>query len=277
MVIKNLGGHSGCKILLLEEDGFYFVRKISSSIEYNKRLEAQAIKQEKFVGKSVKVPKVINKGYDENNYFFFDMEYIKGITLAKYITKIDVTKIYDIANVIISNIDFSTKRTIKKNIFINKIEDLKNKIESKSEVVNQAFLFLEKYNWHNYPQSDCHGDLTLENIIVKNGELYFIDFLDSFCDSWILDFGKLFQDVECMWSYRLTDNLDMNTRLRLLILKEILLKKISSINKMYVGDLYSALLLNLIRIYPYSKDEKTVSYLDNQVKKVLLILRKECL
>ena len=42
MIVKNLGGHSGCQILLMEENDKSFVRKISSNLTYNKRLEAQS-------------------------------------------------------------------------------------------------------------------------------------------------------------------------------------------------------------------------------------------
>ena len=49
MHVRDLGGHSGCKIVLCElPDENVFVRKISSSIDYNKRLEIQAEKQKKF-------------------------------------------------------------------------------------------------------------------------------------------------------------------------------------------------------------------------------------
>ena len=49
MEIIDLGGHSGCKILLCEtDDNKRFVRKISSSVSYNKRLETQARKQKEF-------------------------------------------------------------------------------------------------------------------------------------------------------------------------------------------------------------------------------------
>ena len=52
MSITNLGGHSGCKVLLCEEDdNGIFVRKISGDIDYNKRLEIQAKKQSEFKSK----------------------------------------------------------------------------------------------------------------------------------------------------------------------------------------------------------------------------------
>ena len=46
MHTTDLGGHSGCQILLCEtEENLVFVRKISSNIEYNQRLIKQAEKQ----------------------------------------------------------------------------------------------------------------------------------------------------------------------------------------------------------------------------------------
>lgn len=274
MLIKDLGGHSGCKILLLEENNIYFVRKFSASVDYNKRLEKQCIKQEKFVGQSIKTPKILKKGYDSNGLFYYDMEYVQGITLAKYISKIDVSKICDIVNLIIKNIDFSINSNVDQSIFKNKILDLKNKTKHlQNTIVNDAIVFLSNFNWSDFCESDCHGDLTLENIIVKNGDIYYIDFLDSFYDSWILDFGKLLQDTECMWSYRNT-LLDTNTKLRLVIFRDILLKKLNSIDEKYVQDSYVALLLCLIRIYPYTSDEKTISFLNDQVNYILAKIRR---
>ena len=277
MLIKDLGGHSGCKILLLEENNKYFVRKLSSSIAYNSRLEKQCLKQENFVGNSIKTPRVIKKGYDISGLFYYDMEYVQGITLAKYISKVDVSKIGDIVNLIIKNIDFSINNIVDESIFKNKIIDLKNKTNVlQNKIVNNALEFLNDYNWSDFCKSSCHGDLTLENIIVKNGDLYYIDFLDSFYDSWIIDFGKLLQDTECLWSYRNTE-LDTNTKLRLIIFRDILLNELNNIDKKYIKDSYMALLLCLIRIYPYTTDEETILFLNNQVSNVLTKIRSQLL
>ena len=275
MLVKDLGGHSGCKILLYEENGKYYVRKISASLNYNQRLEEQCLKQQSFNGKSVKTPLVLSKGYD-NGLFYFDMEYIKGITLAKYISTIDVSQIGDIADIIIRNVDFATSYADNDYVFKKKVLDLKKKTAKyKNRAIENAVAYLLNYSWASFSNSFCHGDLTLENIIVKNGEMYYIDFLDSFCDSWIMDIGKLLQDVECMWSYRDTDVLDSNTKIRLVILKELLIKKLNSLDKKYIKDSYAALLLNLIRIYPYIDDKRTYLFLNKQVGCVLEKLRSD--
>ena len=88
-----------------------------------------------------------------------------------------------------------------------------------------------------------------------------------------MDFGKLFQDLECMWSYRDVPTLDANIKIRLVIFKQIILNCLKQKNIKYVFNTYVALLLNLVRIYPYSKDKVTISYLDGQVKRILNIMK----
>lgn len=270
MIVKNLGGGSGCTIYLIEEDGIYFVRKFSASVNYNNRLIEQCNKQRNFNNLMIKTPKVLNEGYQDGLYFF-DMEYIQGITLAKYLTKCNVNEISDIAESIIQNIDFNDYG-FDSSIFTNKIIDLENKTKTLDNVyITKAIDYLKNVDWSNFKISNCHGDLTLENIIIRNGNMYYIDFLDSFYNSWLIDFGKLLQDVESMWSYR-KESIDVNLKLRLIILKSILINKLKEINTKYVKDAYIALLLNLVRIYPYTKDEFTFKYLDREVEKILRLL-----
>lgn len=268
MIVKNLGGHSGCKIFLCEKDNKYFVRKYSSSIKYNSRLEAQCEKQKNFKSSIIKTPKVLGQGYEEG-IFFFDMEYLQGITLAKYITKVDVSEIQGIVDLLIRNIDFQGGEDTDVSKFQKKTNDLKLEIgDTKNGILNDALEYLSGVDWTPFYRGVCHGDLTLENIIIKNGEIYFIDFLDSFYDSCLLDFGKLLQDVECMWSFR-NGTIDTNIRLRLVIFKDILLEKLANVDKRIIDYAYKALLLDLVRIYPYAKENKTIEFLNSQVEKVL--------
>lgn len=118
------------------------------------------------------------------------------------------------------------------------------------------------YKWDYIQHSQCHGDLTLENIIVSNNDLYLIDFLDSFYDSWQIDIAKILQDIEIFWHYR-KDKMDNNLFIRLLVLKRILLKKLIKIKdgEKIIESIYHILLLNLLRILPYTKDESTYDFL----------------
>ena len=58
-------------------------------------------------------------------------------------------------------------------------------------------------DWDNIPESPCHGDLTLENILLTAGKTVgLIDCDEAFVSSWWLDFGKLFQDIAGHWCLR---------------------------------------------------------------------------
>ncbi len=94
-IIKNLSGHSGCKVYLTANNGNIYVSKISASKEYNFRLKKQCQKQRKFFKSSnVSTPNILNYGYD-NELFYFDMEYVKAKTMAEYINEISIIEISD--------------------------------------------------------------------------------------------------------------------------------------------------------------------------------------
>ena len=276
MKIIDLGGHSGCKILLCEtDDNKRFVRKISSNVDYNERLEIQAKKQENFKNEYIKTPHVFSKGYTEDGLFYFDMEFIQGVTLAKYIESIEISKIKELVINIINYIKTEKCVTSETNdvIFKNKIESVNKKLVNKSLIIDEALSILSKHSWNNFEKSICHGDLTLENIIIKNDQLYLIDFLDSFYDCWILDISTLLQDVELLWSYRYEENININTILRLLVFKDILIDEIKNADKFLYLEVYYALLLKIIRIFPYVKDDLTYSFLESKAKYVMDIIK----
>lgn len=279
MNITDLGGHSGCRILLCEADNDeVFVRKISSDKEYNTRLLKQAKKQENYKSDVIKVPKVYKKGYTEDGLFFFDMEYVQGITMAEYMKSIEIGRVRGIVELIVSNIVSIGKENgaVDESIFNNKIAALKAQLADKNNsIIDTAIKILEEHSWKNFIMTNCHGDLTLENIIVKDNQLYLIDFLDSFYDCWIMDISTLMQDVQTMWSYRFYDDIDINTLIRLIVFRDILMDEVKSkVNNKYV-EVYYALLLKLIRIYPYTKDEKTYNFLNEKTESVIKIIEKE--
>lgn len=278
MIKNNLGGHSGCTILLIEdENAKAFVRKFSSDLNYNKRLQYQCNKQKEFVSDSIKAPRVLDEGYTEDGLFYFDMEYIQGITLAEYMKSMEVSKVNGLVDNIVSNIvSRSTIMSSEANrIFDDKILELrKTTAKFENSLVCEALDELATYDWRRFGKTFCHGDLTLENIIVHNNELYLIDFLDSFYNSWILDIGKLMQDVQTLWSYRNDKKISTNTLIRLIVFRDILIEKICNSNSEMYLNIYHALLLHLVRIYPYTKDIKTISFLNKKVSSVLKIIKQ---
>lgn len=279
----NLGGHSGCAIYLIEnDDGSVFVRKISKDISYNERLKIQCKKQAEFKAGSIKAPAVYNSGINEDGLFYFDMEYISGITLAEYIKSVEIGKVHDLVSILVDNlvpkvetvVDDTTKDHIN-SVFAKKFETLTEQLsEKQNHIIDESLSVLKAHDWSSLTPGNCHGDMTLENIIIKNGNIYFIDFLDSFYDSWVLDIGTLLQDVQVMWSYRYNKNVTMNTVLRLIVFRDLLLDEIKKKNEKYVVEVYYALLQKLIRIYPYTKDELTFNFLNQKTEIVLNTIKK---
>ena len=104
--------------------------------------------------------------------------------------------------------------------------------------------------------------------------MYLIDFLDSFYDSWFLDIGTLLQDIQVMWSYRHQEDISMNTVLRLIVFRDLLVNEVRKINEDYVVEIYYSLLQKLIRIYPYAKDELTYSFLNEKTRLVIENIQK---
>jgi len=274
MNIRSLGGHSGCRILLYEkDDNTTFVRKISGDRDYNDRLKIQAEKQVNYSNKHILVPDVLGKGMNEDGLFYFDMEYIQGITLAEYIKTIEVSRVRNIVHIIVDNIiDTQSNNAADEIAFLDKIASLKNKLLSKNNcVINSAIEVLENHCWNMFKRTACHGDLTMENIIVKENQLYLIDFLDSFYDCWIMDISSLMQDVQTMWSYR-NEEIDNNTLIRLIVFRDILMDEVKKVSGDIYIEVYYALLLKLIRSYPYTKDEDTYCYLNEKTISVLNII-----
>ncbi len=279
----NLGGHSGCQIYLIEDDsGYAFVRKISKDSDYNERLKIQCEKQKNFCSCSIHAPEVYNQGYTEDGLFFFDMEYIQGKTLAEHIKTMEIGEIKGLVKSLVESLVPNTQQTVSqenynltKEIFAKKLSSLRENLANKNnDVINTALDMLETHDWGKLIPSVCHGDMTLENIIIKNDKLYLIDFLDSFYDSWFLDIGTLLQDVYVMWSYRFQKQANMNTVLRLVVFHDLLIDEIKKINYEYVIEIYYSLLQKLVRIFPYTKDEHTYNFLGEKTSLVIETINK---
>ena len=192
-------GLSGCKLQLINSD---IVRKQSPSELYDDRLNLQAKKQKLFsnyIFKNIETAKIINIG---KNYF--DMQYMTGLTFDEFFL---VSSINDICFVYDSLCGYFDELIIKSQIYkpeasrkriLNKIKSLESNTQYTSILHD-----IEKYVCNTeikIPQSFCHGDLTLTNIIFHSNRLCFIDFLDSFIDSFLCDLVKLKQDLFYHWS-----------------------------------------------------------------------------
>ena len=262
-------GHSGCKLEINEHDGHLFVVKTSKNKEYNSRLKEQCEKQKMFKHSFFNAPLIFESSEDNDGLFKFSMEYVNGLTLSEYFRKIEIGDIENLAQKFFGIIpDEYCFDNEAKQIFTSKLGELEKKINN--EWFDEIFRKLKNYDWKCCVSGSCHGDMTLENIIWSNNKLYLIDFLDSFYDSWMIDIAKILQDVECKWSYRHDEKIDENLEIRLLIFKQMLLNKILSLSNgdKLLNTVYCILLVNLLRIIPYTEDSYTIEYLKKEINKI---------
>lgn len=266
--IKLLSGYSGCHVHLYKKDNKYFVRKISGSTEYNKRLERQIVKQASFKHPVIRAPQVYKTGYI-NGYFYADMEYIDGKTIAEIIRQKDYLEadkaIYNVITL------FAPTNTVLINAqdIVSKISDIHTMLckFDDTELCKKALQQLNNHTWETHPIA-CHGDLTLENILVKDGTVYLVDFLDTFHDCLEIDIAKLLQDLLCMWSFRYSDLAQEDIDF-LQICSENIINLYTKITGSSIDQIYAMLKLTLLRIYPYIKDNETKMFLDKKLEDLL--------
>ena len=245
-------GLSGCKLELI---GSNTLRKHSSSLSYNKRLELQVKKQELFsnqVFRNVETPKVLRK---EDSYF--DMEYVTGRSFDEYFSVCsldDIDFVFDSLcgyfDGLISNAQYYQPEVSKKRLLdkINSLETHTNHLTDLYHIRQMVSSITMKI-----PQTFCHGDLTLTNVIFNKNRLYYIDFLDCFIDSFLCDLVKLKQDLFYHWS------LDVQgiKNLRIRQIYSFLWRKLEKRYSKYVETIEFDVLdiLNTLRIEPYLTNE----------------------
>ena len=263
MVIKSLKGHSGCSVFLCshkKHPSKQFVRKISSSIAYNQRLLAQSKKQENFTSNIaiIKRPKILKSGYIDE-LFYFDMEYINGNLLCDHITTSDISTVMPYLEALKKY--FACDKSINVDNYQLLVENKINEIKAKVSGYDQYYDYVLSNDWKKIPTNSCHGDFTLENLIVSNDKLYFIDFLDSFIETKLLDISKLLFDLRYFWSNRQLE--------RKAIVKNIYIDSILSKTPVYKNNLDTVnclIVLNILRIIPYCKEQNTVFFLERSLE-----------
>lgn len=250
-------GLSGCSLFLQGD----IVRKTSGSESYNSRLKAQCNKQNSFKSEIFKKPEILNEGYTETGLFFFDMEYVKGKVFGDFITEESTSSfIYKLEQHI--DIQFSGKnKEYEYGEFVARLLDklYSINIEQKSLKYFRDFL-VEKLPSIEFDlrMVPTHGDLSLNNIIIRDGEFYLIDFLDSFIDSIQIDLAKVMQDIRYGWSDRLASRSIQEYRTSRI--EDVMLKYVRQEELQYFEA------ITILRIVPYIKDRRQLRILMEMLK-----------
>lgn len=222
ILVKELHGHSGCRLLLLRERDCdaYRVRKISGSADYNARLRDQRHKQGEMAALGLPCPAVLKDGLLEggelDGRYCFDMEYVRGQNLGDVLEHGDSALFDTVARSLaatLRGLAATASGCLPAGLFLDKIAAVAAAVPPCLEggndpggmrgVIGETAARLAAHDWSGIPASQGHGDMTVENVLRRPDDgLCFIDFLDGPLNSCWLDVAKLHQDLCGHWFLR---------------------------------------------------------------------------
>jgi len=253
-------GLSGCKIELLNDNK---LRKYSSNQNYNQRLRSQIKKQSlfsHFILQNIDAPKVLK--INDGEILSFDMEYVSGFSFDEYFSHSSISNVEIVLHSLYGYFDFliENSRVYHKDVSNSMILEKLYSINIQQKDFITYLVSKVNNNELKVPYSFCHGDLTFANIIFHPKRIYFIDFLDSFIDSYLVDFAKLKQDLYYFWNLRIQqiDNLRIYQIYKYIwnSLERKYSKHLNTIEFKLIDS------LNLLRISPYLTNKKHCNILN---------------
>lgn len=214
---RQLSGLSGAQIYLMTLDNrHWFVRKAASRPEGSPRLRRQLQKQQawrRLGGEIIRTPKVLNEG-ELDGRFYFDMEVVRGMDGVTYLRSADYAGVERFSNKLCRFAEAAAElpplqpSPSAHDLFgalYSRVCDVHRTTSLLSpEDLSAILLGLEHVrNLGDLPPTWCHGDLTLENLIVDSeGEFWALDLLDAPFEHYWFDIAKLHQDLEGGWYLR---------------------------------------------------------------------------
>lgn len=294
ILVKELHGHSGCRLLLLRERDCdaYRVRKISGSAGYDARLRAQRHKQGAMTALGLPCPAVLKEGLLEGGElagrYCFDMEYVRGQNLGEVLEHGDSALFDTVAGSLaatLRGLAATASGCLPAGLFLDKIAAVAaavppcleggNDPEGMREAIGETAARLAAHDWSGIPASQGHGDMTVENVLRRpDGGLCFIDFLDGPLNSCWLDVAKLHQDLRGHWFLRaLTDEQRCGPRGRGL---RIAAAKLAALLHGHTHTLWPDLRerlsvltqFQLFRIVPYCRSDEVLAFVLRRIRDI---------
>lgn len=280
-------GHSGCQIDIVRGgDGQLYVYKSTRDPKYLQRLVLQAEKQ-KLAGlverPHIKVPKIFDIISGEGRTVV-KMQYVYSKNFIEFFEQAGFEQIYylidALKNFIEYEIDRCSLQPVSPQIFRDKFADIRSKVAGMSlyegddrmnSIMDSCQIWFDSLGPMSLPVGMCHGDLTFSNILFNGNNYYLIDFLDSFVESPLQDIVKIRQDTAYRWSQL------MYTRRYDAVRLNIICDKIdgeldswfSGRYQWYTDHYRTMQLINILRILPYVREERVVTYLKNILNDLL--------
>jgi aminoglycoside phosphotransferase len=281
-ILHPLKGHSGASVVLHVQGSASFVRKTAASAAANPRLQAQADKQHALWMLGMPMPKILAQGHDPAGLATFDMAYIPGRSLADAVIQaapFDADRTVKAVGRMAGLFLLSRTAAIPERLFIDKIAEIERHgrdSRATSHMIQTCARMLSTRDWRGIPASPCHGDLSLENILLTAGKsVAFIDCDEPWVSSVWLDFGKLFQDIEGHWCLRdlyLGDQPVVrlaNAAQKLEQLRAAFRPLAASADETMPARLPQLAALNLFRAIPYARGPGLIAFLCRRIAHLL--------
>lgn len=163
--------------------------------------------------------------------------------------------------------------TVNKKIILNKLNEINRSIEIKSLKVLYKFIFKKINKYYpkgiKWPFSYCHGDLTLGNLIIKEKNVYLIDFLKTYNESIVQDLAKIIQEIYLGWSSR-HFNSNLKTRANIFYEKIWPSEYWKNLDNYLKTLTYFESFITICRIMPFVKknDDVTINWLEESIKRL---------
>lgn len=266
----NLRGHSRFKTELIESNGVQLVKKSAPSFDLYRRLFKQIERQQasKSIYSRFKVPKIIEVNEPGR---FVTMEYIDKLSPIQFLCFFPekstwfFSEIVGYFNHLIDKCEF---RDFDKHLFQDKIQStftniLLDKVEDAEttrrirEITKQLIGKTEEMSGALDYITPVHGDFTLSNILVGDETIYWLDFMDGWNHSVMIDFAKIYQEIRYCWSARFVNSQNIRYQSYGKLLSELL-------NEMELGFFASGKDNQLLNAYRVLNDMRLLQYEKNQ-------------
>jgi len=279
-----LAGHSGARLTLMETPACSLVRKSAGQAADNARLRAQCEKLRRLHAAGLPCPAVLAE-HEAEGVFCFDMDYVPADSLAHLIISGRAAPWEAIIPQIlqlVSHFQSTTTGEIPASAFLSKLDIMLalcaqgQHTASFTTALTEITQRLRGLDWTGIPQSDCHGDMTLENMLLRQDrKLVFIDFdVPEHC-SWLLDVAKMYQDILGHWCLRETALADpygmktVNAQMALARLASLLAPAMGALIPRFRPLLCQLACFHLFRTLPYARNAHIPAYVVQRMTALL--------
>lgn len=279
--VRTFKGHSGAQVALYAVGRTSLVRKTAGSRAQNDRLMRQSAHQRELSACGLRFPRLLREGVDQNGVAFFEMEYIPARSLSAIVCEaapLETDALVATLERALGLFRLTVDGTLPASLFHDKIHQILSAMDTSShaEAIAGTARHLHAMDWSGIPSSLCHGDMTLENILVCPSKgVVFIDCDDDFAPSWWLDIAKLSQDTLGHWcmrdlylaSARGPDWL--NARQRLERMAQIVNRLAARLDPQLPARLPQLAALHLLRTLPYIRNQMLLEFVLDRISQIL--------